>query len=93
MGSVVVHRKGTGDKLAFAQASIGPIWTGTLGWVTETGMSRHVFASLNEYLAEQGLLDSQKEERALEILSLLEKEFSDDAARRLPESSSPDELP
>lgn len=92
-GVVVIYENGKDDRLFFAQAYLGPFWAGSLGTVADTPIARKVFDRLEGYLEEQGWLAEQKEERSLEILSLLEKEFSDDAGRQLPESSGPDELP
>lgn len=92
-GVVVLFENGKDDRLVFAQAYLGPFWAGRLGTVADTPIAKMVFGKLEGYLEEQGWLAEQKEERSLEILSLLEKEFSDDAGRQLPESSGPDELP
>lgn len=92
-GVVTICEKGKDDRLLFAQAYLGPFWLGSAGTVADTPIAKMVFDRLEGYLEEQGWLAEQKEERSLEILSLLEKEFSDDAGRQLPESSGPDELP
>ncbi len=92
-GVVVICQKGKDDRLIFARAYLGPFWVGSMGTVADTPIAKKVFDKLEGYLREQGWLNEQKEERSLEILSLLEKEFSDDAGRQLPESSGPDELP
>lgn len=92
-GVVTIYEKGEDDLLIFAQAYLGPFWAGSMGTVADTPIAKKVFGKLERYLEEQGWLAEQKEERSLEILSLLEKEFSDDAGRQLPESSGPDELP